>query len=635
MIRLLKIVIFSLVLTLGFGSFVAQAQQDWQINLKNADISAFIGQVSDITGKSFVIDPRVKGRVNVLSNEPLDKQGVYELFLSVLQVHGYAAVPAGDVTLVVQQNEVKQQGRDLSAKTKKNSQEMLTKVIVIKNTPALDLVPILRPLVARYGHLAGVRSVNALIISDHASNIFRIEQIIQKLDKTGNEELEVIQLKEAWVGDVVKMLQSLDPNNVSQGNANNSGRTSGSLRVVADERSNRLILKGEKNARQKVRGLIESLDQPSYFSGTTKVIRLQYASAKKLAKMLGGLSADAPDGANKKNQAKSKAGIYADEELNALVVRAEPSMLREMEELVSSLDVPRAQVLIESAIVEVSGNIDDALGVQWGVGDAKGPVGGTNFSVAGPSLTSVAEGIVTKNPAKAVGSGLTLGGLTQKNGNPEFAMLLQALESNSNTNLLSTPSIMTIDNQEAEIVVGQNVPFRTGSTASNNNANPFVTIKRQDVGTTLKVVPHIHEGKSIRLEIVAQQESVSKTTVAGSADLITDKRSLKTTVMADNGSTIVLGGLIRDDVREVENKVPLLGDIPLLGWLFRSKTTEYKKSNMMVFLRPTIISDKAKAEQTARDKFSGIWDFVISDELLKDEVDGKIEQLYKGIRVGQ
>lgn len=633
--RLSRFVIFFLSLTLALVSVMAKAQQDWQINLKNADISAFIGQVSDITGKSFVIDPRVKGRVNVLSSEPLDKQGVYELFLSVLQVHGYAAVPAGDVTLVVQQNEVKQQGRDLSAKTKKNSQEMLTKVIVIKNTPALDLVPILRPLVARYGHLAGVRSVNALIISDHSSNIFRIEQIIKKLDKTGNEELEVIQLKEAWVGDVVKMLQSLDPNNVSQGNSNNGGRTSGSLRVVADERSNRLILKGEKNARQKVRGLIESLDKPSYFSGTTKVLRLQYASAKKLAKMLGGLSADAPDGGDKKNQAKSKTGIYADEELNALVVRAEPSMLREMEELVSSLDVPRAQVLIESAIVEVSGSIDDALGVQWGVGDANGPVGGTNFSLAGPSLTDVAEGIATKNPAKAVGRGLSLGALMQKDGNPEFAVLLQALEGNTNTNLLSTPSIMTIDNQEAEIVVGQNVPFRTGSTASNNNGNPFVTIKRQDVGTTLKVVPHIHEGKSIRLEIVAQQESVSKTTVAGSADLITDKRSLKTTVMADNGSTIVLGGLIRDDVREVENKVPLLGDIPLLGWLFRSKTTENKKSNMMVFLRPTIISDKFQAEKTARDKFSGIWDFVISDELLEDEVDGKIDQLYKGIRVGQ
>lgn len=633
-IRLSKIILIFLCLSLT--SISVGAEQEWQINLKNADINAFIGQVADITGKSFVIDPRVKGRVNVLSSEPLNKAGVYELFLSVLQVHGYAAVPAGDVTLVVQQNEVKQQGRDLTIKAKKTSQEMLTKVIIIKNTPALDLVPILRPLVARYGHLAGVRSVNALIISDHASNIRRIEQIIQKLDKSGNEELEVIQLKEAWVGDVVKMLQSLDPNNVSQGNrSNNRGNTAGSLRVVADERSNRLIIKGEKSARQKIRTLIESLDEPSYFSGTTKVIRLQYASAKNLAKMLSGLSAETPTAANKKNQAKAKTGVYADEELNALVIRAEPSMLREMEELVSSLDVPRAQVLIESAIVEVSGDIDDALGVQWGSADIDKPVGGTNFSLAGPSLTSVATAVATKNPAGAVGNGLSIGAIKQKNGNPEFGVLLQALEANTNTNLLSTPSIMTIDNQEAEIVVGQNVPFRTGSTASSSNSNPFITIKRQDVGITLKVVPHIHDGQEIRLEVTAKQESVAKTTVAGSADLITNKRALKTTVMATHKSTIVLGGLIRDDVREVENKVPILGDIPLLGWLFRSKTISHKKSNLMVFLRPSIVKDKASAEDMAHKKFNGIWDFTVSGELLPEDVPKKIDSLYNGVPIGR
>ncbi len=634
MTRLYKIALIFIYLTLT--SLPTWAAQDWQINLKNADINAFISQVADITGKSFVIDPRVKGRVNVLSSEPLNKNGVYELFLSVLQVHGYAAVPAGDVTLIVQQNEVKQQGRDLAAKAKKSSQEMLTKVIIIKNTPALDLVPILRPLVARYGHLAGVRSVNALIISDHASNIRRIEQIIQRLDKSGNEELEVIQLKEAWVGDVVKMLQNLDPNNVSQGNrSNNRGNTAGSLRVVADERSNRLIIKGEKNARKKIRTLIESLDEPSYFSGTTKVIRLQYASAKKIAKMLSGLSSETPTAANKKNQAKAKTGVYADEELNALVIRAEPSMLREMEELVSSLDVPRAQVLIESAIVEVTGNIDDALGVQWGSADINNPVGGTNFSLAGPSLTKVATAVATKNPAGAVGSGLSVGAITQKNGNPNFGVLLQALEANTNTNLLSTPSIMTIDNQEAEIVVGQNVPFRTGSTASSDNANPFVTIKRQDVGITLRVVPHIHEGKQIRLEVTAKQESVSKTTVSGSADLITNKRSLKTTVMANHESTVVLGGLIRDELRELENKVPILGDIPLLGWLFRSTKTEHTKSNMMVFLRPSIIKDKVSAEEMARKKFNGIWDFTISGELLPANIDKKIDSLYNGVPLGR
>ena len=223
------------------------ASDSWQINLKEADIGAFISQVADITGKSFVIDPRVKGKVNVLSSEPMNKDGVYELFLSVLQVQGFVAVPAGDVTLIVQQNDVKQQGRDLDESVQVDSQELLTKVIMIKNTPALDLVPILRPLVAKYGHLAGVKSANALIISDHANNIFRIEQIIDRLDRSGSEELEVIQLKEAWVGNVVTMLQNLDPAKVSQGNAAGANEnTAGSIRVVADERSNRLIIKGEK-----------------------------------------------------------------------------------------------------------------------------------------------------------------------------------------------------------------------------------------------------------------------------------------------------------------------------------------------------------------------------------------------------
>lgn len=606
------------------------AQENWQINLKEADIGAFISQVSDITGKSFVIDPRVKGRVNVLSSEAMDKDGVYELFLSVLHVHGYAAVPAGDVVLVVQQNEIKQQGRDLQARVDDNSQEMLTKVIAIKNTPALDLVPILRPLVAKYGHLAGVKSANALIISDHSTNIRRVEQIIERLDKSGVEELEVIQLKDAWVGNVVTMLQNLDPSKVAQGNSNNNGRTAGSIRVVADERSNRLIIKGEKSARQRIRKLIHELDQPSYFSGSAQVIRLQYADAKKLADLLKGLLSDAPAGGKEANQAKGKAGIHADEEINALVIRAEPSLMKEIKELVASLDVRRAQVLIESAIVEVTGNVKDALGVQWAVGDINNPVGGTSFSDAGPALPAIAAAITTGNPAGAIGSGLTLGGFNEKDGQVQFGAILQAIQSDNNTNLLSTPSIMTLDNQEAEIVVGQNVPFRTGSTASNNNANPFTTITRQDIGITLKVKPHIHDGEAIRLEVEASAESVSQTSVSGSADLITNKRKLKTMILSENGETIVLGGLIRDDVRESESKIPLLGDIPLIGWLFRSTSTENVKSNLMVFLRPTIVTQASKAKELTHDKLNGIWEFSLSEDLGVEDMKQRMDNLFKG-----
>ncbi|ASP37393.1 type II secretion system protein GspD [Bacterioplanes sanyensis] len=607
----------------------AQAQDSWQINLKEADISAFISQVADITGKSFVVDPRVKGKVNVLSSEPMDEQAVYELFLSVLQVHGFAAVPAGDVTLVVQQNEIKQQGRDMTESIPGQSQEMLTKVITIKNTPALDLVPILRPLVAKYGHLAGVKSANSLIISDHATNIRRIEQIIQRLDKSGSEELEVIQLKEAWVGNVVTMLQSLDPAKVSQGNTNTPGNTAGSIRVVADERSNRLIIKGEKSARERIRQLIEELDQPSYFSGSAKVLRLRYADAKKLAELLKGLLADAP-AAEGENQAKGKAGIHADEELNALVVRAEPSLMKEIEELVTSLDVRRAQVLIESAIVEVTGDVKDALGVQWATGNLDAPVAGTNFDTAGPSIGSIASAVAGSNPASALANGLNLGGFSEVNGEFDFGVIIQALESETNTNLLSTPSIMTLDNQEAEIIVGQNVPFRTGSTTGSDNANPYTTISREDVGITLKVKPHIHEGDDVRLEVEVTQESVSSTSVEGSADLITNKRSIKTMILSENEETIVLGGLIRDDVREFESKVPLLGDIPILGWLFRSTKVEHVKSNLMVFLRPTIVLSQGKSAELTRNKFEGIWEFTLSDELAEEGIDAGMQNLFEG-----
>lgn len=609
-----------------------QAQEDsWQINLKEADIEAFISQVADITGKSFVLDPRIKGKVSVVSNEPMSQEGVYELFLSVLQIHGLAAVPAGDVTLVIQQNDVKQAGRSLETKAGRNSQELLTKVIMIKNVPALDLVPILRPLVAKYGHLAGVRSANALIISDHAINITRIEEIIERLDRSGSEEFEVIQLKEAWVGNVVNTLQSLDPAKVAQG-GEEGDNTSGTIRVVADERSNRLILKGEKNARERIRQLIEKLDQPSYFSGSAQVIRLQYADATKMSEMLKSLMNDQSSGGDDDAaKIKGDVGIHADEDLNALVVRAEPSVMKEIQDLVSSLDVRRAQVLIESAIVEVTGDVTQALGVQWATGNLDAPVAGTNFSNAGPSLGTIATGVATGDYASAVGNGLTIGGYKESGGDIDFGVIIQALKSNTATNLLSTPSIMTLDNQEAEIIVGQNVPFVTGSTASSTNSNPFTTITREDVGVTLKVTPHIHDGEAIRLDVEATAESVASTTVEGSSDLITNKRSLKTMIMSEDKETIVLGGLIRDDVQEVVSKVPVLGDIPLLGWLFRSKSVNQVKSNLMVFLRPTIVSDTGTARTLTHDKFNGIWEFTLSDRLGDDDVGGEMEKLFEGL----
>ena len=628
--RFCKIALLAMSIAISIPALPVYAEdQNWQVNLKDADISAFISQIADITGRSFVIDPRVKGKVTVVSTETMNTDAVYELFLSVLQVHGYAAVPAGDVIMIVQQNSVKQQGRDLETKFSEQSQEMITKVIMIKNTPALDLVPILRPLVAKYGHLAGVKSANGLIISDHASNITRIEQIIERLDTSGSEELEVIQLKEAWVGNVVTMLQSLDPDNVAQGKgAGNNG--AGSIRVVADERSNRIIIKGEKTSRERIRKLIEQLDKPSYFSGSAQVIRLKYADAKKLAELLKAVMSDSDSGGKDENKAKGNASIHADEELNALVVRAEPTILKEIGEIIHQLDVRRAQVLIESAIVEVTGEVSDSLGFQWALGDTDNPVAGTNFGNAGQSISSIAAGIATGAPT--LSNGLTVGGFKETNGQIDFGVILQALESQSNTNLLSTPSIMTLDNQEAEIIVGQNVPFLTGSTSSSANSNPFTTISREDIGVTLKIKPHIHEGNELRLEVEVTAESVANTTVQGQADLITNKRSLKTMILAADQETIVLGGLISDDIVETESKVPLLGDIPLLGWLFKSKSTKHVKRNLMVFLRPTIVLDKQKATLLTEEKYNGIWEFELSGDLKVDDIDSRMNRLFKGVQ---
>lgn len=624
-----------LLLLLPLSTF-AKDEQTWKVNLKDANIKAFISQVANITGYSFVIDPRVKGKVTIVSDTSMSKREVYEMFQSVLSVHGYAAIPAGGIIKIVQQNASKQEGGMPIGLRNKKSEQLITQVIQIKDTPALDLVPILRPMVAKYGHLAGVKSANALIVTDHASNVRRLEKIIERLDGSGVSELEVVQLEEAWVGDIVDILTSLDPEKVSEGGKgkNSASGVAGRIRVVADERANRLIIRGEKTARQRVKKLIATLDQPSKFSGKASVIRLQHADAKELSELLKNLMGDVKDEKGK-GQANSKVSIHADTGLNALVVRAEPSMMSEIKEIVSQLDIRRAQVLIEAAIVEVTGSIDDRVGVQTAVldveatesgGDSKTPLTATNFGDAGVSLVDMIAGI-SSGTSVPLTSGLTLGGVGS-DGDNEFAFLIQALESVSNANLLSTPSIMTLDNQEAEIIVGQNVPFVTGSTSSTSNSNPFTTIQREDIGTTLKVTPHVQDGKFVRLAVEQSTESVEATAVEGQADLITNKRSIKTQILAEDGEIIILGGLIRDAVQESQSKVPFLGDIPILGWLFRSSSESHVKQNLIVFLKPTVVLSKEDNQEILRRKYDGIYEIDLSAKIGADGIDAKLQQIF-------
>lgn len=594
----------------------AQEEQTWRLNLKDADIRAFVTQVADITGYSFVVDPRVKGKVTVLSSAAMNKNEIYDLFLAVLNVHGFTAIPGEEVIKVVQQVDAKQSAEILSRFEETPSEQLITRVIQIDNANALELVPILRPLVAKYGHLAGVAAANALIISDHSSNIERIEQIVRELDSPSKYEVEVIQLQEAWVGDMVTLLQELAPGELGQAGGENAARK---YSVTADERSNRLILRGDETFRDKMRDLIRQLDQPSATGGTTKVLRLKHADAKSLAEILKGVMGEvAKEGAGGASATSGSANpgssftVFADEGLNALVVRGEPSLMQEAEQIVAALDVRRAQVMIEAAIVEISDEMGRDLGVQLAAGDESGgstPVLGTNFGNVGRSLGDVLTAILSDTPIAPAVGGITIGAGERNEDGVSWGVLLQALSTSTAANLLSTPSIITLDNQESEITVGQNVPFRTGQYTSTGNSatNPFTTIERRDVGLTLKVTPTISADGLVRLVVEQTTESVADS-IENASDIVTNKREIKTTVLADDGETIVLGGLIREDTQVTKSKVPLLGDIPFLGRLFSSETTSRIKRNLLVFLKPTIMLGKADAVAATEVKYRALWD---------------------------
>ncbi|OEY65119.1 type II secretion system secretin GspD [Marinobacter sp. X15-166B] len=605
-----------LVILLPLMSLVYAQEGTWRLNLKDADIRAFVTQVADITGYSFVVDPRVKGKVTVLSSAPMTKDEIYDLFLAVLQVHGFTAIPGEEVIKVVQQVDAKQAAESLGRFTTIPSEQLITRVIQVDNANALELVPILRPLVAKYGHLAGVAGANALIISDHLANIQRMEQIVRDLDRPAKYEVEVLQLQEAWVGDMVVLLQELAPAELGSGGGADASRK---YSVTADERSNRLILRGDQPFRDKMRSLIRKLDQPSATGGSTQVIRLNNADAKTLAEILKGvmgeLAKEAP-GASSGSQGRGGTGsgfsVFADEGLNALVVRGEPSMMQEAELIVAQLDVRRAQVLIEAAIVEISDELGKDLGVQFLLGNegsGSTPVAGTNFNNVGRSVTEILGAITGGGTVAPATGGLTVGAGERHRDGTSWGVLLQSLSSSAAANLLSTPSIITLDNQESEIIVGQNVPFRTGETTNTSAglSNPFTTIERRDIGLTLKVTPTISADRLVRMVVEQTTESVADS-IEDASDIVTNKREIKTTVLADDGETIVLGGLIRDDYLVNKSKVPLLGDIPYLGRLFSSESTRRVKRNLLVFLRPTIMLDKGDAVAITNSKLDGLWD---------------------------
>ena len=618
-------------LCLGIGAAWAQ---EYTVNLKETDIQELIKFVAEATGTTIVVDPAVKGKVKVVSSKPVSKSELYDLFLSILEVHGYTAVRSGGVVRVIQNKDARSAPVSVREEgTGQPSDEYVTQVIRLENISAAKLIPVLRPLVPQQAHMAAYAPSNAIIISDVASNIDRITSIIDRMDKTAVAETQIVRLRYGVAEDVVRMLETL-----TQSEAKQSGGAESEVLLVADPRTNSVLVSGDELERARMQKLIRFLDTPLQQSGNVKVIYLEYAQAKEIADVLTRVMQnisrlDTADGKAQPRSSDSNATIEADEGTNALIITADTDEMAALEAVIQRLDIRRAQVLVEAIIVEMELIDGQDLGLQWlfaaengafgsniNAGDARarriadavfGDPDDDNGDIGDFDLNSLA-GALAQTPGLSLGWGTIDDDLT-------MAVIVNALAEQNNANILSTPSLLTLDNQEAYITVGQNVPFVTGQytntgTGGDGAQNPFQTIERENVGITLKVTPHINEGNSVVLDIEQEVSSLTGLSAIAS-DLITNERKILTKVLAEDRRVVVLGGLIKDDIQDGSQKVPLLGDIPLLGRLFRTDGVQVTKTNLLVFIRPTIIRDPQELAGASAEKYR----YIRNQQLLRKE----------------
>ena len=589
------------------------------LNFKDADIREVAATIGQITHKNFIIDPRVQGRVTVVSSRPVSADAVYATFLSVLEVHGLAAAPAGDMIKIVPSLEARQMpGPPYNSSTPGDA--VVTEVVQITNVSATQLVPVLRPLMSTEAQLAAYPQSNVLIVSDRASNVTRLLDIIQRIDQATDSEVEVIPLQNAPANDMVQVLNSLMQ-------ADASGQNGSPLKLVADERTNSILMSGDKGSRLRVRALIAHLDMPQE-SGNTQVVYLSYAKAKDISDELKGYVTDLQKQSAGKGApaagggANSDVSVIPDERTNALIITAPPKMMRSIQDVIGKLDIRRAQVLVQAIEAELTSDKSAELGVTW-VADAanNGGVGLTDFSNTGASILGVGQAALAASNSSSNGSsvtgftapqGLTLGVGKITSGGFSFAALIRALSGDGETNILSTPSVVTQDNQEATIKVTQKVPFvtgqytgaTTGASSSTGSAviNPFQTVDREDVGITLKITPQINEGDSVQMKIDQSVSNLTATSIGGQP--VTDERQITTNILAKSGEIVVLGGLIDNALTESEQQVPVLGSIPLIGNLFKYRSTSNTKRNLMVFIQPTILRDSQTTQQYTKDRYN-------------------------------
>jgi general secretion pathway protein D len=586
------------------------------LNFQDVDIATVVASISKITGRTFIIDPRVKGKVTIIAARDVPEKEVYPIFLAILQVHDFAAVEDGEVTKIIPLEQAKHDGWGPlpDGETETPADSMVTTLIPLQHVAADKLIAVLRPLLPPKSYLAAQPDSNLLIISDRAGNIARLQQMIDQLDQDRSGEIEVVKLQYAAAADVVRVMTGLT------GQAAKPPGDSSGLKLIADERTNSVIISGGEGERLRAKALVAHLDTPIEVEGDTQVVFLKYAKAKDLTPLLTKME---PARAASPGQAAVPASaakgldfnIQADEATNALIITAPAATMKSLQGVIRKLDIRRPQVHIEAVIAEINVNPSAELGVQWRgtdivAGSNRGFIGGTNFSNgSNPSINSMSTAAgLTAGLANLSGFNLgyldgstTIGGVQILN----LSALVSALASNRDSNILSTPSLVTMDNEEAEIIVGDNVPMATGSytgvgSTSTTVQNPFTTYERKDVGLKLKVTPQINEGDTIRLNIAQEVSSLKDTTIGLQT---TATRSIKTNVIVDDGRILVLGGLISDDIQETVSKVPLLGDIPFLGWLFRYTTSSHNKRNLMIFLRPTILRDQAQGSRITFDKY--------------------------------
>ena len=596
--------------------------QEFTVNLKDTDIQEFIEFVADVTGTTIVIDPAVKGKVKVVSSRPVSRAELYDLFLSILDVHGYTAVRSGEVVRVIPNKNARSAPVDVISGTSVINDEYVTQVIRLKNVSAAKLIPVLRPLVPQQAHMAAYAPSNAIIISDIRANIDRIAKIIDRMDQSAVKETEIVKLRYGVATDVVEMLKTLEKSRAGEGADANDEAS-----LVADKRTNSVIVTADEVSIERIKGLIDYLDIPLEQSGNVRVMYLEYADATEVAEVLtrvmqnlSRLDDESSGRTRAANAAKST--IEADEGTNSLIITADTDEMAALEAVIARLDIRRAQVLVEAIIVEIDIVEGRELGLQWLFANDSGLYGsnisqtqlGTNAAIASAILpedaasTEIAvrdlAGALSQVPGATLGWGVVDDDLT-------MTTILNALEKQGNTNILSTPSLLTLDNEEAFITVGQQVPFVTGNYtntgAANGVANPFQTIQRENVGVTLQVTPQINEGDSVVMDIVQEVSSISQQALSAS-DLITNERKIETKVLAKDGDIVVLGGLVKDDIQDAQQGVPILSGIPVLGRLFRNDVVNVTKSNLLVFIRSTIIRDDDDLAGATAEKYRYIRD---------------------------